>query len=188
VSWLYCAWKGQTIITNLGRFDLAHFCELVQEYKPERAHLVPPILLGLAKHPIVNNYDLSSMRMIISAAAPLSQETESAVKNRLGVEFKQGWGMSELSPIDTLATDAGARSGSVGPPVPSTKIMIVDEERNSLGPNQTGKLLIKGPQVMQGYLDEPERTAECLSDSGWLRTGDIASYHQEGHIYATFAL
>eukprot|EP00977_Amphora_coffeiformis_P020579 scaffold8374_cov175-Amphora_coffeaeformis.AAC.18 len=185
VSLLYCAWKGQTIITNSGRFDLAQFCELVQEHKPERAHLVPPILLGLAKHPIVDRYDLSSMRMIISAAAPLGQDTEAAVKNRLGLDIKQGWGMSELSPLGTLATDSGARSGSVGPPVPSTEIKIVDEEGNSLGPNQTGELLIKGPQVMQGYLDEPERTAECLCDSGWLRTGDVAWYDEEGHIYVT---
>ena len=183
VSLLYCAWKGQTIITNSGRFDFVQFCELVQEHKPERAHLVPPILLGLAKHPIVDKYDTSSLRMIISAAAPLSRDTEAAVKTRLGVDCKQGWGMSELSPLGTLATDSGARSGSVGPPVPSTEIMIVDEEGNSLGPNETGELLIKGPQVMQGYLDEPERTAECLSESGWLRTGDVASYDEEGHIY-----
>jgi len=91
VSMLYPAWKGQTVITKSGRFDLEQFCQLVEEHRPERSHLVPPILLGLAKHPVVDKYDLSSLQCIISAAAPLSQETEKAVKDRIGCEVKQAW-------------------------------------------------------------------------------------------------
>ena len=91
VSMLYPAWKGQTVITKSGRFDLELFCKLVEEHRPERSHLVPPILIGLAKHPVVDQYDLSSLKMIISAAAPLSVETEKAVKERIGCEVKQAW-------------------------------------------------------------------------------------------------
>ena len=93
LSMLYPAWKGQTVITKSGRFDLEQFCRLVQEYRPERAHLVPPILLGLAKHPVVDQYDMSSLKCIISAAAPLSIDTEMVVKERLGgtCEVKQAW-------------------------------------------------------------------------------------------------
>lgn len=93
VSMLYPAWKGQTVITTSGRFNLEQFCQLVQEFRPERAHLVPPILVGLAKHPVVDQYDLSSLKCILSAAAPLSTETETTVKERLGgaCEVKQGW-------------------------------------------------------------------------------------------------
>jgi acyl-CoA synthetase (AMP-forming)/AMP-acid ligase II len=99
VSMLYCAWKGQTMICTSGRFDLEQFCKLVQQYRPERAHLVPPILLQLSKNPVVSKYDLSSLQMIISAAAPLSKETEADVLTRIGCPVKQAWGMSELSPI-----------------------------------------------------------------------------------------
>ena len=93
VSMLYPLWKGQTVITKSGRFNLEQFCQLVQEYRPERAHLVPPILLGLAKHPVVDKYDMSSLQCIISAAAPLSTDIEIAVKERLGgsCEVKQAW-------------------------------------------------------------------------------------------------
>lgn len=87
------------------RFDLPHFCKLVEDHKPERAHLVPPIILGLAKHPIVDNYNMSSMNMIVSAAAPLGKDTEDATKKRLGTHIKQAWGMSELSPLGTMNSD-----------------------------------------------------------------------------------
>jgi len=185
VSALYCAWQGQEIITMSGRFDLELFCKLVQKYQPHRAHLVPPILVGLAKHPIVDNYDLSSLSMIVSAAAPLSKETEDLVKTRIGSDIKQGWGMSELSPIGTYASDYNTVTGSVGQLVSSTYGKIMDPTTNmSLGPNEEGELMIKGPQVMIGYLNEPDKTAECLQ-SGWLRTGDIATYDKEGFFFIT---
>jgi 4-coumarate--CoA ligase len=161
-SLLYCAWKGQTVITMSGRFDLEHFCMLVEKHRPDRAHLVPPIILSLAKHPIVDKYDFSSMKMIVSAAAPLSVDTEKAVKERINVNVKQAWGMSELSPMGTLNSDVNARSGSVGPLAASTVGKVIDENGNSLGPNEVGELLIKGPQVMIG------KTNLKLEDSGWL--------------------
>jgi len=152
VGMFYSAWKGHTVITSSGRFDLEQFCQTVEKYKPERSHLVPPILLGLAKHPLVDKYDISSLKMIVSAAAPLGQETEAAVKTRLGCKVKQAWGMSKLSPIGTINPDDKVRAGSVGPPVSSTLAKIIDEEGNSLGPNEDGEFLLKGPQVMMGYL------------------------------------
>lgn len=106
---LYCGWRGQEIITTSDRFDLVKFCELVQEHRPNRAHLVPPIILGLAKHPLVDSYDMSSLNMIISAAAPLGKETENAARERLNVNIKQAWGMSELSPLGTMNSDYNAK-------------------------------------------------------------------------------
>jgi len=184
-SMLYAAWMGQTLITSSGRFDLEEFCGLVQEHRPERAHLVPPILLGLAKHPVVENYDFSSMKTIVSAAAPLSLDTEAAVTDRIGCNVKQAWGMSELSPIGTFNTDDNSRSGSVGPLVGSTRAKILDEEGNSLPANTPGELALHGPQVMAGYLNQPDKTRECLSESGWLRTGDVAQYDEDGFFYIT---
>lgn len=185
VSMLYCAWKGQQIITTSGRFDLAEFCQLVQDHKPERAHLVPPIIVGLAKDPMIAKYNFGSLQQIVSAAAPLGRDIEIAAKERLSCEIKQGWGMSELSPLGTLNSDFNSKVGSVGPLVPSTYGKIVDEKGNSQPANMIGELLIKGPQTMLGYLDDPERTAECLSDSGWLRTGDVAYFDEDGYFFIT---
>ncbi|KAL7513187.1 hypothetical protein ACHAXN_010231 [Cyclotella atomus] len=185
-SLLYCGWRGQELITTSDRFDLPHFCKLVEDHKPERAHLVPPIILGLAKHPIVDNYDLSSLDMIISAAAPLGKETEDAAKKRLDTEIKQAWGMSELSPLGTMNPDYNIKTGSIGQLVSSTYGKILDTETGkSLGPGKQGELVIKGPQVMMGYLNEPGKTVECLSSDGWLRTGDMAYYDDDGYFYIT---
>jgi 4-coumarate--CoA ligase len=185
VSLFYCAWKGQQVITMSGRFDLAEFCQLVQDHQPERAHLVPPIILGLAKQPVVTNYDFRSLQQIVSAAAPLAKSIETTAKERLSCEIKQGWGMSELSPIGTMNSDFNSKVGSIGPLSPSTYGKIINEHGISQPPNTIGELLIKGPQVMLGYLDDPERTAECLSDSGWLRTGDVAYYDEDGYFVIT---
>ncbi|KAL3795367.1 hypothetical protein HJC23_009540 [Cyclotella cryptica] len=185
-SLLYCGWRGQELITMSGRFCLENFCKLVEDNRPERAHLVPPIILGLAKHPVVDTYDLSSMKMILSAAAPLGKDTEAAVRKRLNTEVKQAWGMSELSPLGTVNSDYNAKSGSIGQLVSSSYGKIVDTDTGiSLGPNQTGELVIKGPQVMMGYLNEPDKTAECISKDGWLRTGDLAYFDEDGYFYIT---
>lgn len=148
VSSIYCGWKGHPIITMSGRFDFPLFLDLIKEHRPNRAHLVPPIILGLAKHPLVDEYDFSSLKCIISAAAPLGLDIELAAKQRLGCEIKQGWGMSELSPIATLNSDFNIKPSSVGPLVASTYGKVVDENGKSLGPNEDGELCIKGPQVM----------------------------------------
>lgn len=182
-SLMYSGWKGNELITTSDRFDLETFCQLVEEHRPERAHIVPPIILGLGKHPVVDKYDMSSLKMIVSAAAALGTDTEEMTKKRLGANIKQGWGMSELSPLGTLNSDFNMKTGSIGPLMPSTYGKIIDDTGKSLGPNQPGELLIKGPQVMLGYLNEPEKTDECLSDGGWLRTGDRAYYDEDGFFY-----
>jgi len=185
-SILYPAWRGQQVITMSGRFDLEIFCQLVEKHQPQRAHLVPPILNGLAKSPVVDKYDLTSINMILSAAAPMGKETEDAVKDRISCGVKQAWGMSELSPLGTISLDLNTRSGSVGQLVPNTIGKVVDPETNkSLPENQSGELMIKGPQVMMGYLNAPEKTAECLDSNGWLKTGDLMYYDEDGFFFIT---
>lgn len=184
VSALYCVWQGQQVIT-MPRFDLEKFCEAVEKYRPERAHLVPPIVIQLAKNPIIDNYDLSSLNMIVSAAAPLSKAVEDSLMDRISCPVKQGWGMSELSPIAIYTNEYNIKSGSVGNLVADTCGKIVDTEGKSLPPNTTGELMIKGPQVMMGYLNDKEKTAECLSEDGWLSTGDVAHYDDDGFFYIT---
>jgi len=186
VSLLYCAWRGQELITMSERFDIEKFCLLVQDHKPERAHLVPPIILGLAKHPVVDKFDMKSLKMIVSAAAPLGKESTEGIRSRLGLNVKQLWGMSELSPLGTVNSDADARCGSIGQLAASTEGKIIDPETGiSLGPNENGELCIRGPQVMLGYLNDRENTKECISDEGWLRTGDQCYCDDDGYFYIT---
>jgi len=185
VSLLYAAWQGNTLVTSSGKFDLQQYCKTVEDYKVNRAHLVPPILLHLANNPVIDQYDLSSIDTIISAAAPLSSDVEKMVEDRIGCVVKQAWGMSELAPLGTGNKDVGTRSGSVGRIVASTMAKVVDINGNSLGPNTPGELLIKGPQVMAGYLNEEQKTAETVSKSGWLRTGDVAFFDEDEFLYIT---
>eukprot|EP01083_Nonionella_stella_P235212 827309_1 len=182
VSALYCIWQGQEVIT-MSRFDFEKFCQAVEKYRPNRAHLVPPIIIQLAKNPIVDNYDLSSLTMIVSGAAPLSKESENNLFERIGCQVKQAYGMSELSPVATFTSDYNMRSGSVGQLLPDTFGKVVDLNGNSLGPGVTGELMIQGPQVMMGYLNDTGKTAECLSEDGWLRTGDVAKYDNDGFFF-----
>ena len=187
VSMMYYGWKGCPVYTMSGRFDFELLLEMIQTHKPTHAHLVPPIILGLAKSPLVENYDLSSIQSIISAASPLGHDTECAAQNRLeDCIVKQAWGMSELSPIGTFTPNSNQKLGSVGPLVSNTSAKIIDETTGeSLGPNKEGELVVKGPQVMMGYLNEQEKTDQCLSSSGWLRTGDLAHYDKEGYFFIT---
>eukprot|EP00939_MAST-03C_sp_MAST-3C-sp1_P004657 g4657.t1 len=185
VLMLQTAHTGNTLVTMM-RFDLERFCQLVQEYSCARAYLVPPIILGLAKHPVVDKYDISSLKSIMCAAAPLGSDIERAAAERLGCNVKQGWGMSELSPLGTLVPDDGLKpgSGSIGPCVSNTEAKIVDvQTREFVEPGESGELLVRGPQVMRGYLNEPDKTAECLDADGWLSTGDIARADEDGYFY-----
>ena len=129
---------------------------------------------------------MSSLSMIWSAAAPLSKDTAEAVTGRIGCDLKQAWGMSELSPLGTLESDFNMRTGSIGQLVPSTFGKVVDPQTNqSLGPRRSGELMIKGPQVMMGYLNDAATTSECLGTDGWLKTGDVAEYDEDGFFYLT---
>ncbi|MDX1661933.1 MAG: AMP-binding protein, partial [Gemmatimonadota bacterium] len=146
--------EGATLVT-LPRFDLEGFLETLQEHRVTVANLVPPIILALAKHPVVDAYDLSALRQITSGAAPLSGELEEACSERLGCMVAQGFGLTETSPVTHFARpdDPFYRQGWVGPPVPLTEVAIRSFETGErVGPDERGEVLIRGPQVMKGYL------------------------------------
>ncbi len=180
-----CLYRGMTIVT-MPRFDLEQFLKIMQDYKITRANLVPPIILALAKHPIVDNYDLSHLKIIMSGAAPLSAELAQACSERLGCIVLQGYGLTETSPVTHVNPEDPARIklGSVGVPVASTECAVVSlETGNPLGVREEGEIWIRGPQVMKGYLNNPEATAQTLTPDGWLRTGDVGYVDEDGYFY-----
>ncbi|KAH9254562.1 hypothetical protein BASA81_007310 [Batrachochytrium salamandrivorans] len=190
VSLNYTLFKGKSLITS-SRFDLEKFCQQVEAYKCTTAHLVPPIVLALSKSPIVKQHDLSTLRKILSAAAPLGSELELSVAHAVpSIKVcKQAWGLTELSPIGTMVADEDVHRfpGSVGPVVAMSeaKICDVSDPSKTLPPGSEGELLVRGPQVMQGYLNDPDKTRECLLEDGFLRTGDIAKMNEDGFVFIT---
>ena len=175
---------GGGAVVTLPRFDLPMFLQICQDYKSRRMWVVPPVALALAKHPLVDDYDLSSLESVFSGAAPLGAELSDAVAKRLDCISLQGYGMTELSPISHISPADAARAGSSGLAVPSTECLIVDiESGENLAAGKEGELWIRGPQVMQGYLNNAKATAENITAEGWLRTGDIALIDADGYMY-----
>jgi acyl-CoA synthetase (AMP-forming)/AMP-acid ligase II len=183
------AWGGAVV--TLPRFDLEDFLRTIQDHKITRAFVAPPILLALAKHPLVDQYDLSSLTSITSGAAPLDEQLALAAEQRLrkgadtGVTVAQGYGMTELSPVSHTTPDLGAEppgvpagsvpKGSVGFAVPNSECRLVDPATGrDAAPGERGELWVRGPNVMKGYLNNPEATADTIDADGWLHTGDVA--------------
>jgi acyl-CoA synthetase (AMP-forming)/AMP-acid ligase II len=178
-------YAGATIVT-MPRFELESFLKAVQDYEVSLAHIVPPIVLSLSKNPIVANYNLPKLKTLFSGAAPLGADLTQACMNRLGCSIRQGYGMTETSPVthSSPANQADVKLGSVGVPAPNTECKIVDlENGEALGFGQKGEVCVRGPQVMKGYLNEPEATAHTIDTEGWLHTGDIGYVDEDGHFY-----
>ncbi len=176
---------GATIIT-MPRFDLEPFLQTIQNYKITFANLVPPLVLALAKHPLVDKYDLSSLQSISSGAAPLGKEAEETVHARLGCIATQGYGLTETSPVTHWDTRVPGhdKPGSIGPLLPNTEARIVNlATGDDLGPGEQGEVWIRGPQVMKGYHNNPEATARTIDRDGWLHTGDVAVADADGYFW-----
>jgi acyl-CoA synthetase (AMP-forming)/AMP-acid ligase II len=178
-------YRGATVVT-MPRFDLAAFLRTIQDYRVTRAWVVPPIVLAMAKHPLVDEYDLSSLEYVNSGAAPLSAELEVACGERLGCHMQQGYGLTETSPVTHWVSDklAGTMPGSIGPAIPNTECRIVDmATEQDVAAGEPGELCIRGPQVMKGYLNNPEATAHAIDADGWFHTGDVARLDEDGAVW-----
>ena len=174
---------GATLVT-MPRFDLAQALSLIERHEVTRFFAVPSIVLALAKHPAVADFDLSSLRQVLSGAAPLGAEVTAEASDRIGCEVVQGYGMTELSPISHATPPGNFKPGSVGLTVANTEARIVAPDSGEDQPiDVEGELWIRGPQVMKGYLNNTAATAETIDEDGWLHTGDIARIDGDGHVY-----
>jgi acyl-CoA synthetase (AMP-forming)/AMP-acid ligase II len=177
--------SGTTIVT-MPRFDLRGLLQVVQDHRVTRGHFAPPLVLSLATAPEVDEYDLSSLRTAVSGAAPLDAELATRAEARTGCVIRQGYGMTEASPGTHFVYDEDFRTtppGSVGKLLPGTEARLVDPATGEdVAAGEAGELLVRGPQVMVGYLDNPVATADTVTD-GWLHTGDIARVDENGDYY-----
>ena len=177
--------RGRTLV-SMARFELEPFLANLQKYRVMRASLVPPIVQALAKHPLVDGYDLSSLRIIGCGAAPLSPDIERLCKERIGSVVNQGYGMTETSGAalnnPEMLDGMTMRPGTIGICWPNMQAKVVDvADGRELGPGERGELCLRGPNVMRGYFKAPEATAQTLDPDGWLHTGDVAVADADGY-------
>src|SRR5262249_17783792 len=178
--------KGSTIVT-MQRFDCDELIRIIEEHRVTWLHVAPPVILQIATTADVEGHDLSTLKLVISGAAPLDADLAGRAEQRIGVPVRQGYGMTELSPVShksRLARVAETPPGSVGALVPNTEARLVDPEGGGdVARGEAGEIWIRGPQVMKGYLNNPAATEETLVEDRWLRTGDIARIDEDGFTY-----
>ncbi|WP_350353296.1 AMP-binding protein [Microbacterium sp. A8/3-1] len=192
---------GMTVLLNLAvyrraalvtmpKFDLVEFLRIIQDQKCTYVFIAPPIALAMAKHPLIDDYDLSSVHTVFSGAAPLDGGIGAAVAERLGCRVRQGYGMTEMSPVShVIPLDrADIPLSSVGVTLPNMLSKLIDPATGeeipvpASGVSTPGELLCAGPNIMAGYLGNAEATSETLEADGWLHTGDIATVSAEGFV------
>lgn len=185
---LNLALRQRACLVTMPKFELAEFLRIIQDQKCSYLFIAPPVAVALSKHPMVADYDLSSVHTALSGAAPLDGELGGKLAERLGCRVLQGYGMTEMSPVSHLipvdATELPV--SSVGYTVPNMDCMLLDPatgeeiEVPAEGSSAPGHLLCRGPNVMLGYLNRPEETADTLDSDGFLHTGDIATVRADG--------
>jgi long-chain acyl-CoA synthetase len=173
------ALAGSLLLVPAARTDLV--LEAIKRYRPTIVTGTPAGFLAIANFPNVRSYRVSAIRICVSGSAPLPVEVQEAFEKLTRGHLVEAYALTEASPSTHANPYKGERRvGSIGLPLPSTYARIVDPETGKLLPPGTvGELLIRGPQVMQGYWNLPEATAQTLRD-GWLHTGDMALMDEDG--------
>ena len=175
---------GATVVT-VPRFDTAQFLELLARHQVTVLVGAPPMLAVLIGHPLAAGADLGSLELVVGGGAPLTAAAQQALAARLpGATVGQAYGLTETSVGVSLPDrEAGSVPGTVGRVMPSTELRVADPETGrDLGASQPGELLVRGPQVMRGYRNQPEATAAMLGPGGWLRTGDLGLVDGDGNV------
>ncbi|OAA73415.1 4-coumarate-CoA ligase 2 [Cordyceps fumosorosea ARSEF 2679] len=165
-------------------FSFERYLQCVQRYRPSTLQVVPPVVVMLSKRPEVKKYDLSSVTDISCGAAPLKADLQNEVADRMGTNIVQGWGMTELTCAASGMPLGGVdREASCGLLLPNCEAKFLDEDGNEVGAGEPGELFVRGPNVMLGYWRNDKATKETLDADGWLRTGDVAMYNEDGKLW-----
>ncbi|XP_057479718.1 4-coumarate--CoA ligase 2-like [Actinidia eriantha] len=189
-SVLLCGLRVGAAILLVQKFEIGSFLGMMERYKVTIGPFVPPIVLAIAKSPVVDNYNLSAVRTVMSGAAPLGRELEEAARAKFpNAKLGQGYGMTEAGPLLAMCLAFAKepfeiKSGACGTVVRNAEMKIVDPETgDSLPRNQPGEICIRGDQIMKGYLNDPEATKRTIDNEGWLHTGDIGYIDDDDELF-----
>ncbi len=177
--------RTATTTILLDSFDLEVILSSIEKYRANILVAVPTMYVYLLLYPNPKKYDLSSMKYWLCGSAPLALETWNKFKEVYGGEIGEGWGLTEAgannsaNPIDGLK-----KVGSIGIPMKGTEMKIMDDNDRILPRGEQGEIVIRGPQLMKGYWNKPEETAEAIRD-GWLHTGDVGYEDNDGYFWIT---
>lgn len=176
---------GARIVT-VPRFEPDTFLGAISRHRVSRLNTVPPVMHFLARHPLVDAYDLSSLELVGCGAAPLGAALEEDVARRLKCEVGQGFGMTESCGCITVSPPNRVRPGSSGRLLPGTQARVVDAEtRADAACGEAGEIWFRGPQAFAGYRGQPAATRETITGDGWVRTGDFGFFDEDGYLYIT---
>ncbi len=160
--------------------------EAISKFKVTFAPLVPTMYIGMLDHPDMEHTDLTSVKGCFSGSAPLPVDVINNFQNKTGSIIVEGFGLTESTPVTHINPFNGTRKqGSIGIPIPSTECKIVDleDDTKEMALGEPGELLMRGPQIMKGYLGKDEETRKTMTEDGFLRTGDVATMDEDGYFY-----
>lgn len=176
--------KGATQIL-FPRFVPGDLLKAIQKHRPTAFPGAPSVYISLLQQKNIASFDLSCIKFCVSGSAPMPVDWFEQFKKATGTRICEGYGLTEASPVTHInPMDGLAKHGSIGLPVPGTDAKIVDQDLGGppLPPGKMGELVIRGPQVMAGYFNRPDETADVLRN-GWLYTGDIAYMDEDGYFF-----
>ncbi len=187
VGMIFAIYSGAEIVIVPNPRPIDNVMNIIQKERCTVFPGVPAMYIGIVNHQKINEYDLKSVKACISGSAPLPMEIQEQFGQITGGRLVEGFGMTEASPVTHCNPVYGTRkNGSIGIPLPDTEAKIVDLETGAelpIGGEQQGELCVRGPQVMKGYWNKPEETAEQIDADGWLHTGDICKTDADGYFY-----
>jgi long-chain acyl-CoA synthetase len=170
-------------LTLLPRFDAEHALRIIADHGVTVFEGVPTMYVALLHQPNRADYDTSTLRMCISGGAALPVEVLRGFEEAYGVSVLEGYGLSETSPVASFNhPNREHKPGSIGTPIRDVEIRLVDGEDHDVPQGEVGEIIIRGPNVMKGYWQRPEATAEAVRD-GWFHTGDLARVDEEGFLF-----
>ncbi|XP_076808763.1 uncharacterized protein LOC143451885 isoform X1 [Clavelina lepadiformis] len=181
MSMFAALFKGCTQVISK-RFAADNLFRAFEKYNITLFYCVPPMLISLNEHPKLTSYYTSRLRHVISAGAPLAESISLEIMQKMKTTVSQMWGLTEVCPVSMTTRECPVKS--VGHLCANTSLKVLDlDTRKELGPNQSGELWLKGPQVILGYYKNPSANAECFDEDGWFRSGDIGYYDEKGNIF-----